>query len=71
MDLDLVFVVLILVFHHFTVLFAEKELAAEHVNWAGAAIFLAAFLLLRKLKWNPVLVMALCGISYLGINLII
>lgn len=54
-----------------TVIFAEKELAAEHVNWAGAAVFLAAFALLRKLKWNPILVMALCGISYLGINMII
>ena len=53
------------------VLFPGKEIAAENVNWPGCAIFLAAFVLLRKLKWNPILVMLLCGISYLGFNIMI
>lgn len=53
------------------VLFAEKEIAPENISWTGAVIFLAAFLLLRRRKWNPVLVMLLCGISYLSFNLLL
>ena len=31
------------------------------VHWVGGALSLAAFLILRKLKWSPILVMLLCG----------
>ena len=38
---------------------------------AGAGLFVAAFFALRKLKWNPILVMSLCGVAGLGINLLL
>lgn len=53
-----------------TVLFAEKEITLPNMDLTGAAIFLAAFLVLRTRKCNPILVMILCGISYLGIHMI-
>lgn len=53
------------------VLFSEEKVALQNINWAGGAISLAAFVLLRKKKWNPILVMMLCGLSYLGINLLL
>jgi len=34
-------------------------------------LFGAAFFAMRKLKWNPVLVMFLCGGLYLGIHLLL
>ena len=42
-------------------LFDGGEIQIVHVQWAGAALFCAAFFLLRKWKWNPILVMLLCG----------
>lgn len=42
----------------------------ETINWIGLTLFIIAFVILRKLKWNPVLVMGLCGISGLLVNLI-
>lgn len=53
------------------VLFAGEEMTLPNVNWTGAVIFLAAFAVLRKWKWNPILVMTLCGFSFLGIQLMI
>lgn len=49
-----------------TVLFREGAVSAEALHLAGGVIFLAAFLFLRRLKWNPILVMCLCG----GANLL-
>lgn len=43
------------------VLFNGEKMAASAVDWSGACIFMAAFVLLRKWKWNPVLTMCLCG----------
>lgn len=51
-------------------LFAERDLKLQNIDWAGAIIFLAAFVILRKRKCNPILIMALCGVSYLGINML-
>ena len=39
-------------------------------QWTGACLFAAAFLILRKFKWNPILVMCLCGAAGLGIGLL-
>ena len=42
--------------------------------WAarvGAVLFVAAFVTLRKLKWNPILTMALCGALGLAVNLLL
>ena len=35
--------------------------APGNVQWASAALFCAALVLLRWRKWNPILVMCLCG----------
>ena len=53
-----------------TVLFGESAWSLQNVDWIGAALFLAAFLALRKCKWNPILVMALCGVLGLAANLL-
>lgn len=41
-----------------------------NVNWVGVGIFLAAFVLLRKFKRNPILVMVLCGVTQLCLGLL-
>ncbi len=42
-----------------------------NVNWVGLVLFAAAFLVLRKWKPNPILVMALCGAAGLGAGLLL
>ena len=54
-----------------TVLFGESAVALQNVDLVGAGLFVAAFFALRKLKWNPILVMSLCGAAGLGINLLL
>lgn len=49
----------------------EEALLPENVNWLGIVLFAAAFFVLRKWKWNPILVMLLCGIANLGIHVIL
>lgn len=41
------------------------------INWIGLGIFAVAFVVLRKLKWNPILVMCLCGCAGLMLNLLL
>ena len=41
--------------------FAGNGLQISNVQWCGTVLFCMAFLLLRKWKWNPILVMLLCG----------
>ncbi len=53
------------------VLFGGSTIQFANVNWFGAGIFLIAFLILRKWKWNPILVMSLCGVAGLGLNLLL
>ena len=43
------------------VVFAGRDMELGNVQWIGVGLFLSAFLLLRRLKWNPILVMSLCG----------
>lgn len=40
------------------------------IRLAGTGLFIAAFFVLRKLKWSPVLVMALCGAAGLCLGLL-
>lgn len=54
-----------------TVAFQGEEPAVQNINWAGLIIFAAAFFLIRKRKWNPILVMGLCGVSGLAVSLIL
>lgn len=53
------------------VAFQGKTVGLANLNLAGVGIFAAAFVILRKLKWNPILVMCLCGAAGLVINLIL
>ena len=48
------------------VLFPETLFA--DLNWIGLGLFSAAFVILRRLKWNPILVMTLCGAAGLLIG---
>lgn len=50
------------------VAFGGMAIQVENTNWLGIFLFAAAFFVLRKWKWNPILVMALCGIANLGIH---
>lgn len=52
------------------VVFQGKSVDLTNINWIGVVLFLAAFIVLRKWKWNPILVMCCCGIIGLGINLL-
>lgn len=49
------------------VLFKGRQMGFDHVQWISLGLFLVAFLLLRRLKWNPILVMSLCGAAALGL----
>ncbi len=40
------------------------------INWLGLGLFAAALVVLNRKKWNPILVMALCGVIYLCANLL-
>ncbi|MGN0801924.1 MAG: chromate transporter [Candidatus Faecivicinus sp.] len=50
------------------VVFGDRGASLQSVDWIGIAIFAAAFVLLRKMKWNPIWVMALCGCARLGLG---
>ena len=46
---------------HQTALWGELPVSLSSVDWINALLFLGAFFILRKWKWNPILVMCLCG----------
>lgn len=50
--------------------FGENAITLSEIDWLDVSLFLAAFVVLRKLKWNPILVMCLCGISGIGLSLL-
>ncbi len=52
------------------VVFGGNEMMLQHINWVGVILFALAFLALRKLKWNPILVMVLCGVGNLAVGII-
>lgn len=43
------------------VIFSGGEMIPANLDIMGICLFAAAFFLLRKFKWNPILVMTLCG----------
>lgn len=53
------------------VLTAGQPIAIHQINWLGLGLFSAALFALRKWKWNPILVMSLCGVIGLGGELIL
>lgn len=48
-----------------------QEMTMANLNFIGLALFAAAFVLLRKFKWNPILVMCLCGAGNLLLGLLL
>ncbi len=52
------------------VAFNGEAARVEHLEWMRILLFAAAFLILRRLKWNPILVMLLCGAAALLFGLI-
>ena len=52
------------------VLFNGQAMALSSVDWVGAGLFAAALTVLRRFKWNPILVMALCGAAGLAIGVL-
>ena len=46
-------------------------ISLSEVDVIGLVMAVAAFIVLRWRKWNPILVMLLCGAARLGIGLII
>ena len=52
------------------VLFQGKAISVDNADWLGAGIFLAAFIVLRKFKVNPIIVMLCCGGVQLAASLL-
>lgn len=51
--------------------FSGEIVAIDRLNLVALVIFAGAFFVIRKLKWSPLLTMALCGVLYLGVNMLI
>lgn len=46
-----------------------EALAMENVQFIETALFVIAFVLLRRFKWNPILTMAACGAAGLALHM--
>ena len=53
------------------VLFGGGEQKLSTIDWVGACSFAAAFFVLRKYKWNPILTMCICGAAGLVFHLLV
>ena len=53
------------------VVFAGMGIAAENINWAIGILFVISIVLLRLKDWNPILIIALCGVANLGIGMLL
>lgn len=47
-----------------------RSVQIENLQWTGIVLFAVAFFILRKFKWNPILVMSLCGAGGLVLGLL-
>lgn len=52
------------------VVFDGQAMALASVQWVGLCLFVVAFFILRRFKWNPILVMSLCGGAGLVLGII-
>lgn len=48
-----------------TALFGNQSVSIQNIQLISVALFVSAFFILRILKWNPILVMCLCGMASL------
>ena len=46
-----------------TALFGNRSICIQNIEWISVTLFGAAFFMLRIRKWNPILVMCLCGVG--------
>lgn len=54
------------------VVFGERAKTLANVDyWISIGSFVSAFFALRKLKWNPILTMCLCGVAGLGLHILL
>lgn len=53
------------------VAFSGARMQIDNINWLALGLFAAAIVILRWKKWNPILVMVLCGIIYLASHLLL
>lgn len=47
------------------------SLRAENIQWIDTGLFVAALVILRKAKWDPILTMCLCGAAGLVLHLVL
>lgn len=52
------------------VIFSGQPIQIKNLQWTSIVLFAAAFFVLRKFKWNPILVMSLCGAGRLALDLV-
>ena len=53
------------------VMFNGSSPSLKNIDWIGTISFAVAFVVLRKFKLNPILVMSLCGAAGLCLNLVL
>jgi chromate transporter len=53
-----------------TALFSENSVKLSNMDIINGIIFVAALIILRKFKCNPILIMSLCGVAGLCANLL-
>ncbi len=53
------------------VIFGGGAMTLQNVDFVGVCLFAAALFVLRKFKWNPILVMTLCGVIGLAAGVIL
>ena len=49
----------------------DGPITLSNIDRLQLVLFPCAFLLLRKRRWNPILVMLLCGLCYLSVHLLL
>ena len=64
-------VIVALIFGAGLVVLGESAKTLANVDWIGIGSFASAFFVLRKLKWNPILTMCLCGVAGLGLHILL
>lgn len=53
------------------VVFDSAPMRAENIQWIDTGLFVLAFIVLRKCKWDPILTMCLCGGAGLALHLLL
>ena len=52
------------------IVFGSRDAVSfDRISWAGLALSASAFMILRRFRWNPIVVMLLCGAAGLVLGL--